>query len=79
MNSLTDRLALAKIVLSELKRQTLSRTELEKKTITKTGTTATFESIFHYLVQGGYVQKSSTKHRAKYILTDKGTKLLEAL
>jgi predicted transcriptional regulator len=73
-------MALAKIVLHELKRQPLSRTELEKKTITKAGTSAaTFENIFRYLTQDGYIQKSSTKHRAKYLLTDKGTKLLEAL
>jgi predicted transcriptional regulator len=79
MSRLTDRMALAKIVLHELKRQTLSRTDLEKKTIAKAGTPATFESIFRFLSQGGYVQKSSKDYRAKYVLTDKGAKFLEAL
>jgi len=79
MSHLTNRMALAKIVLHELKRQPLSRTNLEKRTITKNGTTATFENIFQYLTQNGYIQKSSTEHRAKYTITDKGTKLLEAL
>jgi len=80
MSRLTDRMALAKIILSELNRQALSRTELEKKTITKAGiSAATFESIFRYLTQSGYVQKSSTAHRAKYTLTNKGSKLIDAL
>ena len=48
---------LTKIVLHELSRQPLSRTELEKRTIQKAGTHAAFESIFSYLVQGGYVKK----------------------
>jgi len=76
---LTDRMALARTVLKELSRQPLFRTELEKRTVSKVGTHATFESIFRYLVQGGYVQKSQEKHRAKYIITEKGTKLLEAI
>jgi len=80
MSRLTDRMALAKVILSELKRQELSRTELEKKTITKAGiSAATFENIFRYLTQSGYVQKNSIEHRAKYVLTDKGAKLIDAL
>lgn len=71
---------LAKIILHELSRQPLSRTELEKRTIQKAGTThATFESVFGHLVQEGYVQKSSQKYRAKYVITDKGTQLLKAI
>jgi DNA-binding PadR family transcriptional regulator len=70
---------LARIVLHELKRQPLSRTELDRRTTAKAGTHASFESIFSYLVQGGYIQKSSTKYRAKYELTEKGAKLLEAI
>jgi predicted transcriptional regulator len=70
---------LARTVLKELSRQPLFRTELEKRTVRKVGTHATFESIFRYLVQNGYVQKSQEKHRAEYIITEKGTKLLEAI
>jgi len=69
---------LAKIVLHELKRQPLSRTDLAKRTITKSGSHAAFESTFSLLVIDGYVQKSSAKYRAKYVLTEKGAKLLEA-
>jgi DNA-binding PadR family transcriptional regulator len=76
---LTDRMTLARTVLKELSRQPLFRTELEKRTVRKVGTHATFESIFRYLVQNGYVQKSQEKHRAEYIITEKGTKLLEAI
>ncbi len=70
-------LNLAKIVLHELKRQPLYRTELEKRVLQKAGSHAMFESIFRWLVQNGHIQKSSPKFRAKYVLTEKGAKLLE--
>jgi len=76
---LNERLHLAKTVLKELSRQSLCRTELEKRTVKKVGTHATFEGIFRYLVQNGYVQKSEQKHRAPYVITEKGFKLLEGL
>ncbi len=79
MRRLNERLQLAKIVLAELRRQPLCRTELEKRTIKKNGTHATFEGIFRYLVKNGYVQKSETKHRSPYVITEKGLKLLEGL
>jgi DNA-binding PadR family transcriptional regulator len=70
---------LAKIILHGLSRQPLSRTELEKHTVQKGGTHASFESTFSHLVYGGYVEKSSPKYRAKYVITDKGVALLKAL
>lgn len=79
MRNLRERLCLAKVVLKELSRQPLCRTELEKRTVRKIGTHATFESIFHYLVQNGYAQKSEQKHRAPYVISEKGLKLLEGL
>jgi predicted transcriptional regulator len=79
MRRLTDRIHLAKTVLKELNRQPLCRTELEKRTVKKAGTHATFEGIFRYLIQSGYVQKSEQKHRAAYMITERGTKFLEAL
>ena len=79
MKSLYERLRLAKTVLKELSRQSLCRTELEKKTVRRFGTHASFEGIFRYLVRNGYVQKSEQKHRAPYVITEKGRKLLEGL
>jgi predicted transcriptional regulator len=79
MKCLTERMNLAKIVLRELNRQPRCRTEIELRTVRKAGTHAAFEGIFRYLVQGGYVQKSEAKHRAEYVLTEKGAKLLEAI
>jgi predicted transcriptional regulator len=79
LRRLTERMNLAKIVLRELSRQPLCRTEIEQRTVRKAGTHASFEGIFRYLVQGGYVQKSEPKHRAEYVLTEKGAKLLEAI
>jgi DNA-binding PadR family transcriptional regulator len=70
---------LAKIMLKELERQPLSRTELEKQTVRKSGTHATFEGMFRFLVQSGYVQKSGQKHRDPYVITEKGAKFLEVL
>lgn len=79
MRCLTDRMHLAKIVLTELTRQPLCRTELEQRTVKKAATHATFEGIFRFLVVGGYVQKSAKKHRADYVITPKGAKFLEAI
>jgi predicted transcriptional regulator len=79
MRRLTDRINLAKTVLKELDRQSLCRTELEKRTVRKYGTHATFEGIFRYLLQDGYIVKSDQKHLAPYTLTEKGKKFLEAL
>lgn len=79
MRRLNERLNLAKTVLHELSRQPLCRTALEQRTIRKAGTHASFEGIFRYLLDGGYVQKSEPKHRSDYIITEKGNKLLEAI
>ncbi len=79
MRRLTERMHLAKTVLRELSKQPLSRTELEKRTVRKYGTHSTFEGMFRFLVQGGYVQKSEQKHRSPYVLTEKGIKFLEAI
>ena len=79
MRRLTERMNLAKTVLKELNQQPLCRTELEKRTVRKSGTHATFEGIFRYLVQSGYVQKSGQKHRDAYLITERGAKFLEAL
>lgn len=79
MKRLQERLSLAKIVLAELGKRSLNRTELEKRTVKKRGTHATFENIFAYLVENGYVEKSEQRHRAPYVITEKGLKLLEGL
>ncbi|MCL5877285.1 MAG: DUF4364 family protein [Candidatus Bathyarchaeota archaeon] len=79
MRRLAERMNLATTVLDELSRRPLRRTELEQCTLRCGGTPANFNSIFHYLIQGGFIQKSSTRHLAKYAITEKGTKLLEAM
>ena len=79
MRRLNERINLAKTVLKELSKEPLCRTELEKRTVRKSGTHATFEGIFSYLIESGYIVKSEQKHRAPYALTQKGAKFLEAL
>jgi predicted transcriptional regulator len=79
MKRLSDRMDLAKAVLKELNRQQLSRTDLERLIVRKTGTHATFDGIIRYLFNDGFVQKTEQKLRANYVITEKGRKLLEAL
>ncbi len=79
MRRLTERMQLAKTILRELSRQPLCRTELEKRTVRRCGTHATFEGMFRYLVQGGYMGKSEQKHRAAYVITEKGAKFMEVI
>lgn len=76
---LEERLRLAKIVLSELNKQPLGRTELEKRTVKQCGTHATFEGIFRYLKKKRYLEKTEQRHRAPYRITEKGRKFLEGL
>lgn len=79
MRRLHDRMDLAKTVLKELSKEHLTRTEVENRTVRKKGTHATFEGIFRYLIQDGYIEKTEQKHRSSYKVTEKGVKLLEAI
>jgi DNA-binding PadR family transcriptional regulator len=76
---LGERLRLAKIVLSELERTPLRHTELEKRTVRQCGTHSTFEGIFRYLKQNGYLEKTGTEHTAPYRITEKGRRFLGGL
>jgi len=78
-NYLRRRLDLAKIVLHELDKTPTSRTQLEKKATRKYGTHASFEGIFHFLKESGYLEKTTERHRAPYRITEKGKRLLEGL
>jgi predicted transcriptional regulator len=77
--TLQERLRLAKIVLNELNKQPLRRTELEKRTIRQCGTHNKFVTILRYLKQSGYVEKAQPKLRAPYRITERGRKFLEGL
>ena len=73
-------LHLARIVLAELVRAgSLRRRDLEKRTLIKCGTRATFDSILAFLKAQGYVIKAFGRHTAPYQITDKGKRFLEAL
>ncbi len=79
MKCLTERMNLAKTILHELSRESLRRTELELRTVRKIGTHESFDGIMRYLISGGYVQKATPKHCSNYTITERGTKLLEAI
>ena len=73
-------LHLARIVLAELvKAGSLRRRDLEKRTLIKCGTRATFDSILAFLKAQGYIAKASEAHIAPYQITGKGKRFLEAL
>jgi predicted transcriptional regulator len=73
-------LHLARIVLAELlKAGSLRRRDLEKRTLIKCGTRATFDSILAFLKAQGYIAKASERHIAPYQITEKGKRFLEAL
>ncbi len=79
MRRLNERMDLAKTVLKELSKEQLCHSDLENRTVRKKGTHATFEGIFRYLIQEGYIEKNEQVHRSTYKLTEKGAKLLEAI
>jgi len=80
MNKRERDLHLASIVLAELlKAGSLRRRDLEKRTLIKCGTRATFDSILAFLKAQGYIAKASEAHIAPYQITDKGKRFLEAL
>ena len=79
MRNLQERLKYAKVILYELSKEPLSRTILNKRFIQKSGTSSTFEGIFRFLIQNGYIEKSGSAHRAPYRITEKGAKFLEGL
>jgi DNA-binding PadR family transcriptional regulator len=72
---------LARIVLAELVKagNGLRRRDLEKRTLIKCGTRATFDSILAFLKAQGYIVKASEAHIAPYQITGKGKRFLEAL
>ncbi len=73
-------LHLVRVVLAELvKAGSLRRRDLEKRTLIKCGTRATFDSILAFLKERGYIVKASARHTAPYQITEKGKKFLEAL
>jgi len=72
---------LARVVLAELVKAGggLRRRDLEKRTLIKCGTRATFDSILAFLKAQGYIAKASERHTAPYQITDKGKRFLEVL
>jgi hypothetical protein len=68
-----------RLVLRELSRRALSRVELETRFLQKFGSPSAFESTFSFLVRDGRIRKGESEYRSPYIITERGTKLLEAL
>lgn len=67
------------LILRELSRSPLSRRQLQLRFMRRFESPSAFESTFQYLAREGRIAKSSSEHRAPYVLTDSGRKLLEAL
>lgn len=67
-----ERLEFARVVLRELSREPLSRTNLEKRVSKQSVSHACFEGIFSFLVADGDVVKCGSAHLAPYRLTERG-------
>lgn len=71
---------LEKIVLTVLlNKGPLTYTQLCKEVLKACGTPAKFAAIFNHLKATGRIAKTSNKHRAPYIITEKGKHFLEGL
>jgi len=70
---------LAKIVLAQLNQQNLRYTQLYKRVLAHCGTPSSFERVFLFLKQGGYVEKSGGEHIAPYRITERGKRFLEVI
>ena len=68
-----------RLVLHEISRRPLSRVEMESRFLQKFGSPSAFESTFSFLVRDGRIQKGGSEYRSPYIITEGGTKLLEAV
>jgi hypothetical protein len=77
MNDLKTRLGFARVVLRELSREPLSRTNLEKRSRSRGEMSyACFWGIFRFLVEDGDVEKCGSEHRAPFRLTERGKAFL---
>jgi predicted transcriptional regulator len=79
MRRLSERMNIARSILRELGQQPLTHSELEMRTIHRAYFHFQFESILKYLAQSGFIKKEKTKLCSNYAITDKGSKLLEAI
>ncbi len=64
------------VILREVSRQPLTRSNLRDKTTPKGISYATFEAVLVFLAHDGNVEKSGPEHRAPYRITEKGLKFL---
>jgi len=64
------------VILREVSRAPLSRTDLEKRVSQQGVSHACFEGIFRFLAEDGDVEKCGPEHRAHYRITEKGLKFL---
>ena len=66
-------------ILRLLSRCSRSRRFLELDFVKKFESPAAFETTFQFLVRDGRVIKGGSEHRAPYIITERGRKMLEGL
>jgi DNA-binding PadR family transcriptional regulator len=77
MKVLKENIERMRAVLCALSRGSMSRTALEKRFVQKTsGSPATFEATFRFLVEDGCIEKCGVEHRAPFRMTEKGKAFL---
>ncbi len=79
--SLKEHVERIKLIVGELSRSSCSRVTLQERFTSKVsgGSPATFLYTFDFLAKNGYIKKAERIHRAPYVITERGQKLLEAL
>jgi predicted transcriptional regulator len=79
VKNLEERLKYAKLILREVSCENLGRTALCKRFVQASGSPASFDGLMRFLVRNGFVEKSGSRHRAPYRLTERGRRFLEGL
>ena len=77
MKAFKGNLERVRVVLRELSRGSMTYTALGKRFVQKTsGSSATFEATFRFLVEDECIEKCGLEQRAPFRITDKGKAFL---
>lgn len=79
MDKFEEKLKLAKVILTELKKGPACRVNLLKRVIQSCGSPARFDNTFNWLKRTGRIRKAGLGHRDPYEITWKGQQFLSGL
>lgn len=79
LDKFQEKLKLAKVILTQLKKGPLRRVDLLKRVIQACGSPSRFNSTFNWLKTTRRISKTGYGHRDPYKITWMGEKFLDAL